>query len=110
MSKAIITLEEMNADQINDWKEKHKSVFCIEVPNEAGDKKLAGYFRKPKIDELGMATAANKDNPLKATQVIYNTCFLGGHPDFEKDEDIKMAAMSKFGEIIQVREAEIKKL
>ena len=110
MSKAILTTEPISGNQIADWKEKHKNVFQISVPNEDSTEELHGYFRKPTIDELALATGGNKDNPLKASLVIYNSCLLGGHPAFAEDESVKMAAMSKFGTLMKVREAEIKKL
>lgn len=108
----IVTTEAIPATQIAEWKEKFKNIFCIGVPasDEEGADIINGYFRKPSIDELGMATAANKDNMLKASRTIYNTCFLGGHPDFQKNDDVVMSALNKFSEITKVREAEIKKL
>lgn len=114
--KKLLSIEAMPQAQIDAWKQTHKDVFAISVPATDEDsgkedgEKLTGYFRKPKLDELGMAAQASRDNALKASQVIYNTCLLGGHPAFADDEDVVRAALSKFGDVIKTREAQIKKL
>lgn len=111
MSKAIITNEAILPEQIADWKNQHpRGIYAIEVPesDEPESAIVTGYFRKPSINELGMV--AKKDTGLKDVEVIYNTCFLGGHPAFMNDDDVKMAALRQMGSIIKVRNAEIKKL
>lgn len=69
-------------------------------------KYINGYFRKPTISELGMVESKGK---IAASVVIYNTCLLGGHPLFDKDESVKLSAMEQFGSIITKRTATIKK-
>lgn len=113
--KKLLSTEQIPQAQIEAWKQTHKDVFAISVPasdDDTDDKSetLTGYFRKPKLDELGMAAQAGRDNALKASQVIYNTCLLGGHPAFADDEDVVRAALGKFGDVIKTREAQIKKL
>lgn len=114
--KRLLSTETIPQAQIDAWKQTYKDVFAISVPATDDDavtedmQKLTGYFRKPKLDELGMAAQTGKDNALKASQVIYNTCLLGGHPAFAEDEDVVRAALSKFGDVIKTREAQIKKL
>jgi hypothetical protein len=114
--KRLLTTETIPQAQIDAWKQLHKDVFAITVPATDEDEGkedgevLTGYFRKPKLDELGMAAQASRDNALMASQVIYNTCLLGGHPAFNDDEDVVRAALAKFGNVIKTREAQIKKL
>lgn len=114
--KRLLTTEPIPQAQIDAWKQLHKDVFAITVPATDEDEGkedgevLTGYFRKPKLDELGMAAQASRDNALKASQVIYNTCLLGGPPAFVEDEDVVRAALGKFGNVIKTREAQIKKL
>jgi hypothetical protein len=71
---------------------------------------IKGYFRKPSVDELGIASQGNEGAPLKVSTIVYNTCLLGGHPDFETDEDVKMAALKQFKGILKGRTASLKKV
>src|SRR5689334_16631534 len=111
----LFTTEAIKPEQIADWKTAHKGIFQISVAGtdqgQPGEGQIHGFFRKPTLDELGMAaTAGGKDNPMKTSRVLYNTCILGGHPDFENDETVILSALSQFGEIMKTRQAEIKKL
>lgn len=114
--KRLLSTEPIPQAQIDAWKQTYRDVFAITVPatdedaGKADGETLTGYFRKPKLDELGMAAQASRDNALKASQVIYNTCLLGGHSAFADDEDVVRAALGKFGDVIKTREAQIKKL
>lgn len=69
---------------------------------------LKGYFRKVGIDELGMVDG--QKNKLKGSLILYNTSLLGGHPAFENDEDVKIAALKQMGVVLKQRSAVIKKL
>lgn len=112
--KKLFTTEPILPAQIADWKEQHKTreLHFIEVP--VSDEKeadfIGAYFRNPTIEELGLAVTGGGENKLKTSQILYNTCLLGGHPDFETDQAIMQSAMKQFGQAIKTREGRLKKV
>ena len=111
--KKILSTTPIAQAQIDAWKnESPTGVFAISVPSTDAEDSvhITGYFRKPSIDEIGLATSGNDKTPLKATMVMYNTCLLGGHPEFDTNEDVKRAALSQFKDVLKTRTATITKL
>lgn len=110
--KRTFSTEPVTPEQIASWKADFKNVFAIDVPGTDEDEApaITGYFRKPSIAEIGIATQGNEKNPLNSSLMLYNTCLLGGHPDFDTDEEVKRAAISQFKDILKTRTASIKKL
>lgn len=101
--------EPLKPEVIADFKEKHKNVFEITV-GEGDEPKVTGYFRKPTISELSVLLNGDKEKIFDQTLTMFNTCLLGGHPSFETDDDVKLAAIQVFSEVIKARQASIKKL
>lgn len=106
----LLTTEAVTAEQIAEWKAKNpRGVFAL--PFEKDDNTvITGYFRKPTITELDQATAGVQNAPLKSMRILYNTCFLGGHPEFKDNEDVVLAGIKAFGEINKTQEIAVKKL
>ena len=59
-------------EQIAELKSKHGEIFKITVDGKSC------LLRKPNRKELGYASAAGKDNPLKFNESILNACWLAG--------------------------------
>ena len=91
-------------EQIAEWKEKHKKVFCIKVDDKAC------YLKKPSRQALGYSVIAGKDNPIKANEVLLNDCWLGGDEDIKTDDDLFFAVSRRITELIEAKEAELEKL
>jgi len=91
-------------EQIAEWKEKHKKVFCIKVDDKAC------YLKKPSRKALGYASMAGKDNPLKFNEVMLNDCWLGGDEEIKTNDDLFLSVSPKLTELIEVKEAELEKL
>jgi hypothetical protein len=110
----VITTEPILQAQIDDWKQQHNTneLHLIEVPlgDDENAEVVKGYFRNPTMSELSIATKASVDDKLKFSQVLYNTCLLGGHPLFEKNDSVIQSAMKEFAIAIKPRQAKLKKV
>jgi len=95
---------EVTPDQINEWKQKHGKVFLISV----GD--LKGYFRKPDRKTLSAAMKFGANDPMKFNETLANNCWLAGDEELRTEDDNFMAVSSQFGELVKVKDAEIKEL
>jgi hypothetical protein len=91
-------------EQIAEWKDKHKGVFCIKVEDKAC------YLKKPSRKALGYASMAGKENPLKFNEVILNDCWLAGDEEIKTDDDLFLSVSPKVAEIIEVKSADLEKL
>lgn len=65
---------QVDAKQIAQWKEEHKSgIYAIEVKDHIA------YFRNPEIMDMNAATASvTKDNPLDFFTNIAQETYIGG--------------------------------
>ncbi len=90
--------------QIKEWKNKYGDVFEVLVE----DKKC--YLRKPDRKILGLATSVGQKNPMKFNEVILHNCWLAGDEEIKTDDDYFLGVGAKLETLIQIKEAEIKKL
>ena len=91
-------------EQIADFKAKHGEIFKIKVDGKSC------LLRKPNRKELGYASVAGKENPLKFNEVILNSCWLAGDEEIRTNDTLFLSASAKIAEIIEVMEAELEKL
>lgn len=88
------------------WKKEHGEVYQIEV-----DDKIL-ILRRPGIQDLERAMAADpkRKKPFNFNRSIHNNCKLYEDPGFSSDDQVLLAAYAQFDEIIEMREAQLKKL
>lgn len=91
-------------EQIEDWKRQHGKVFAVTVDGGIC------YLKKPSRKALGYASYASKQNPLNFNEVILNDCWLGGDETIRTDDAKFLGISGVLADIIEVKEAEIKKL
>lgn len=99
MAKTKVT-----AEQIAEWKKKHDDVFQIDVDDKTC------FLRKPNRNELGYAAVAGKTNPLKYNEYILKSCWLGGDEEIRTNDDLFLSVGEALAEMIETKQAEIKKL
>lgn len=90
--------------QIEAWKKLHGDVFLIEV----GGKKA--YIKKPGRKELAAATTAGKKDPFKFNDSILNNCWLAGDQEIKTHDELYLGACNVLDEVIEFKQAEVKKL
>ncbi len=91
-------------EQIALWKRKHGDVFLVEI-----DDKTA-YLRKPDRKALSAASILGKTDPLKYNEILLNNCWLAGDEEIKTDDSLFLGVSAKLAEIIEIKDAEIKKL
>lgn len=91
-------------EQIEAWKKKHGDVFCVTV----GDK--VAYLKRPDRKTLGAAAVVGKNNPMKYNEILLENCWLDGDPEIKTDDALFLGVSAKLGELVEVKEAELKKL
>lgn len=91
-------------EQIEAWKREHGDVYTVVVDGSIG------YLKKPSRKALGYASFASKNNPLNFNEVILNDCWLGGDESIKTDDAKFLGASAVLTQLIEVKEAEIKKL
>lgn len=94
----------VSSEQIERWKAEHGEVFQVEV-----DGKQA-YLKKPDRKVLSYAMARAQISPLGFAEAILENCWLAGEEAIKTDDSLFLAVSSKLDELLQVKEAELKKL
>lgn len=94
------------AAQIAAWKKEHDQLFQLEVEGKIL------ILRKPKMRDLerGYASDPKKQKPFNFHRSIIENCQLFADEGLLENDDNYFALCTKLDEVIQVKEAEIKKL
>lgn len=95
---------EATKEQIENWKANHKDVYQITVDGRKC------YLRKPTRKELSYASTAGRNDPLKFNEVILNQCWLAGDDEIKTDDELFLGVSAQIATLVEVKEAEIKKL
>lgn len=96
--------EKVTQEQIDAWKKKHGEIFRLKV-----DEKEC-YLKTPDRKTLSYASTVATKDPLKFNEILLNNCWLGGDEEIKTTDSLFLAAASKLGELIEVKEAELEKL
>lgn len=91
-------------EQIQEWKAKYGDVYEIEI-----DGRYA-YLKTPDRKTLSYASSFATKDPIKFNETILNNCFIGGDEEIKKDDTLFLGVCEKLPELIQVKEATLKKL
>lgn len=92
------------AEQIEQWKKQYREVYQVTV-----DGKVC-YLRKPNRKELSYASVAGKSDPMKFNEVILNQCWLAGDEEIKTDDSLFLGVSAQIAQLVEVKEAELKKL
>lgn len=91
--------------QITAWKSAYKTVHKLTVEDKVA------YLRNPDRRTLSAAmTKIAKGDIVGGSEVILENCWLGGDEEIKNDDDLFVGAVSKVGELIEVKSAELEKL
>lgn len=94
---------QVDQEQINKWKALHKDVYAVTVDGSIC------YLKKPTRATIShMATLST--NPIRANEVLLNDTWLGGDETIKTDDDKFLGVTSQLATIVEIKEAEIKKL
>lgn len=79
-------------EQIAAWKAQHGRVTEIEVTDPDFGETHVGWFRRPDMKTMQAFSATAKTNEVKAAEIIFDNCWLGGSPMMKTDAVYKLQA------------------
>lgn len=88
---------DVTAEQIQAWKNQYGRVTEISVFDEDLNERHIGYFRRPDMPTIHATNAVAKGNETKASEVLFDNCWLGGSPLLKTDAIYKMNAVGSLG-------------
>lgn len=89
-------------EQIKEWKAKQGELFEITVEDKSC------ILHRPTRKDLSYASAVK--DPIKMSEVMLNALWVDGDEEIKEDDSLFLAAIQKMQDILEVKEAEIKKL
>ena len=89
-------------EQIKEWKAKYGDLFEVTVEGKTC------ILRKPNRKDLSYASVVK--DPIKMSETLLNRLWLGGDEEIKTDDELFMATVNVMDDVLEVREAEIKKL
>lgn len=91
--------------EIKAWKAQFGDLYEITVDE------YSCIVRKPNRKDLSYISAMlSSSDPIKATETMLNQLWVAGDEVIKQDDELFLAASSKLGEVVNIKEAEIKKL
>lgn len=88
--------------QIEEWKAKHGELFEITV----GGKSC--ILHRPTRQDLSYVSVLK--DPIKISETMLNQLWVAGDEENKTDDSLFLAAIQKMQDVLEVKEAEIKKL
>lgn len=97
-------MQKIDEKQINEWKEKHGSVYELPVEDKVA------YLREPKMKDFKRAfTAMQNNGDLAFGEEMINLLFIGGDEEIKTNDDYFLPARKEIKEFFNFDEAEIVK-
>lgn len=100
MEKKEMTIEQ----KIAIWKQAHGDLFQLDVDGHIA------YLKKPTRKALSAAAVIGKTDPMKYNEVLLNNCWLEGDEAIKTDDALFLGASAQLAELIEIKEASLKKL
>ena len=91
-------------EQIELWKKQHKDVFEIVVEDSVC------YLHKPDRTTMKAIASVSTSDPIKANEVLLENCWLGGDDSIKHDDEKFFGVSAHLAKLVEIKEAEIKKL
>ncbi len=93
---------EYTKEQIAEWKRKHGELFEITVEGKSC------ILHRPTRQDLSYASVVK--DPIKISETMLNQLWVAGDEEIKTDDSLFLAAIQKMQEVLEVKEAAIKKL
>lgn len=88
--------------QIEEWKAKHGELFEITVEGKSC------ILHRPTRRDLSYVSVLK--DPIKMSETMLNQLWVVGDEEIKTDDSLFLAAIQKMQDVLEVKEAEIKKL
>lgn len=90
------------AEQVQEWKQKHGDLFEISVEEKSC------ILHRPTRKDLSFVSVVK--DPIKMSETMLNQLWVAGDEEIKTDDALFLAAIQKMQDVLEVKEAEIKKL
>lgn len=90
------------AEQVQEWKQKHGDLFEISVEEKSC------ILHRPTRKDLSFVSVVK--DPIKMSEAMLNQLWVYGDEEIKTDDALFLAAIQKMQDVLEVKEAEIKKL
>ncbi len=90
---------DMTEDQLSALKTRHGRIVEIEVADQEFGELHRGYFRRPDMKTMQAFSATAKSNDVKAAEVMFDNCWLGGSAMMKADAVYKLQAVGELQNI-----------
>ncbi|WP_279040951.1 hypothetical protein [Butyricimonas paravirosa] len=97
-------MEKLTPKQVEELKEKHGDIFEVEIENKVC------YLKKPTRKVLSAAATVGQKDPLKYNEIILANCWISGDEEIKTDDALFLGVSGVLSEIIEIKEATLKKL
>ena len=87
----------VTAEQIQAWKNQYGRIAEVRVEDSEFGEVHIGYFHRPDMTTMQAVNSVSKTNEVKASEVMFDNCWLGGSPQLKTDAIYKMDAMAALG-------------
>ncbi len=84
----------VTAENIAAWKGIHGRISEVAVDDPDVAERHLGWVRRPDMKMMQAFSAAAKANEIKASELLFDNCWLGGSPALKTDAVYKMEAMN----------------
>lgn len=88
--------------QIKEWKAKHGEIFEISVEGKSC------IVRRPTRRDLSYVSVVK--DPMKMSEAMLTALWVDGDEEIKTDDSLFLAVVQKLETVLEVKEAEIKKL
>lgn len=102
--KAPATSAEITPEQIAAWKKQHGRVYVV----ESDGKKC--YLRKPDRKVIGAASVIGGSDGVKMSEVIVNSCWLGGDEELKTNDDYFLGIVTQIDLLTKTAQVELKEV
>lgn len=99
-----------NTAEIDKLKKEHGELSLITVINPKTKGEHFAIMRKPKMQDLQIASASEKKKAHTFNLSIWNNCKLVADPAIDNDDVLLMGACAQVNELVEIAEGSIKKL
>jgi hypothetical protein len=96
--------------QLKQWKTRWGDVYQISVKLDTEGSTATGYFKKPTLETIAAAGRVMDNDPIRAGQVVFENCWLGGDETMKNSDEAKLAAIREVNKLFRILETEVKKM
>lgn len=89
-------------EQLSEWKRRHGDLFEITVDGKSC------ILHRPTRRDLSYASVVK--DPIKMSETMLGQLWVAGDEEIKTDDALFLAAIQKMQDVLEVKEAEIKKL